>query len=56
VAKGYADLLDILMIDSEDQHLQSDVEKLGVKTVAANIRMNSLADKRRLAREVLALF
>jgi LPPG:FO 2-phospho-L-lactate transferase len=56
VAKGYADLLDVLMIDSEDQHLQSDVEKLGVKTVAANIRMNSLADKRRLAREVLALF
>lgn len=56
VAKGYADLLDVLMIDGEDQHLQSDVEKLGVKTVAANIRMNSLADKRRLAREVLALF
>lgn len=56
VAKGYADLLDVLMIDREDQHLQSDVENLGVKPVAANIRMNSLADKHRLAREVLALF
>jgi hypothetical protein len=44
------------MIDSEDQHLQSDVEKLGVKPFAANIRMNSLADKHRVACEVLALF
>ena len=56
VAKGYADLLDVLMIDSEDECFQNDIEKLGVKSVSANIRMNSLADKRRLARRVLALF
>ena len=55
VAKGYADLLDVLMIDTEDQYLQNDIEKLGVEPVSANIRMNSLADKQRLAREVLAL-
>ena len=55
VAKGYADLLDVLMIDSEDQYLQVDIEKLGVKPFSADIRMNSLADKQRLARQVLAL-
>ena len=55
VAKGYADLLDVLMIDREDQYLQDDIEQLGVKPVSANIRMNSLSDKQRLAREVLAL-
>ncbi|HET7394519.1 MAG TPA: 2-phospho-L-lactate transferase, partial [Candidatus Binatia bacterium] len=56
VAKAYADLLDLLIVDLEDQSLQSDIEKLGVKPVSANIRMNSLADKQRLARQVLALF
>ena len=55
VAKGYADLLDVLMIDREDQYLEGGIEKLGVKPVSANIRMNSLADKELLARQVLAL-
>lgn len=55
VAKGYADLLDVLMIDREDQYLQNDIKKLGVDPFSANIRMNSLADKQRLARQVLAL-
>ncbi len=55
VAKGYADLLDVLMIDSEDRYLQVDIEKLGVKPFSADIRMNSLADKQQLARQVLAL-
>ena len=55
VAKGYADILDVLMIDREDQYLQDDIDKLGVQPVSTNIRMNSLADKQRLAREVLAL-
>jgi LPPG:FO 2-phospho-L-lactate transferase len=56
VAKAYADLLDVLIIDSEDQYLQVEVEKLGVKPFSADIRMNSLADKQRVARQVLALF
>jgi LPPG:FO 2-phospho-L-lactate transferase len=55
VAKGYADLLDFLMIDPEDQYLQRDIERLGVKPVSANIRMTCLADKQRLARDLLAL-
>lgn len=55
VAKGYADLLDVLVIGIEDQELQAEIKKIGVKPVLANIRMNSTADKHRLAREVLAL-
>jgi LPPG:FO 2-phospho-L-lactate transferase len=55
VAKGYADLLDVLVIGTEDQELQADIKKIGVKPVTANIRMNSRSDKHRLAREVLAL-
>jgi hypothetical protein len=55
IAKAYADLLDLLIVDPEDQSLQSEIEKLGVKPVSADIRMNSLANKQRLARQVLAL-
>ena len=55
VAKGYDDFLDVLMIDREDQYLQDDIKKLGVEPFSADIRMKSLADKQRLARQVLAL-
>ena len=55
VAKGYADVLDVLVIGTEDQQSQADIKRIGVEPVVANIRMNSPADKRRLACEVLAL-
>lgn len=55
VAKAYADFLDRIMIAPEDRDLQERIEALGVKTVVSSIRMDSLADKRRIAREVLAL-
>ena len=32
------------------------IEKLGIRVMESSIRLSSLADKRRLAREVLALF
>lgn len=54
VAKAYVDFLDIMMVASEDRDLQESIEGLGVKTVVSSIRMDSLADKRRVAREVLA--
>jgi LPPG:FO 2-phospho-L-lactate transferase len=54
-AKSYADFLDQFVIDSEDEALKGKLERLGMKVVATSIRMKSLADKRRLAREVLAL-
>lgn len=55
VAKAYADLLDVLVIGREDHEHQADIEKFGIKPFSANVRMNSLHDKHRLAREVLAL-
>ena len=54
-AKGYADFLDQFVIDSDDKAVTNKLETLGIGVVATSIRMNSLADKRRLARRVLAL-
>ena len=56
VAKGYADFLDQFVIDSEDEALTSKLEALGIGVVVTSIRMKSLGDKQRLARQVLALF
>lgn len=55
VASGYEDFLDTLIIADEDRGLASQIERLCIKTAVTDIRMASLAEKRRLAREVLAL-
>ena len=54
-AKGYADFLDQFVIDSDDEALTNKLETLGIRVAATSIRMKSLADKRGLARQVLAL-
>ncbi len=54
-ARGYADFLDQFVIDGEDERWRGQFEALGIEVVATSIFMKSLADKRRLAREVLAL-
>ena len=56
VAKGYADFLDRFVIDSEDEALTNKLEALGIGVDVTSIRMKSLGDKQRLARQVLALF
>jgi LPPG:FO 2-phospho-L-lactate transferase len=56
VAKGYADFLDQFVIGREDENLRTKIESLGIKAAATSVIMKSLDDKRRLAREVLALF
>lgn len=55
VAKAYADFLDRIVVAPEDKALEEKIAALGIKTVAFPIRMDSLEDKRRVAREVLAL-
>jgi LPPG:FO 2-phospho-L-lactate transferase len=55
VAEGYRDLLKRFVIDTEDHDAKRRIENLGIRVVESSIRMPSLADKRRLAREVLAL-
>jgi LPPG:FO 2-phospho-L-lactate transferase len=55
VADGYRDLLNRFIIDREDHAAKGCIEKLGIRVVESSIRLSSLDDKRRLAREVLAL-
>jgi LPPG:FO 2-phospho-L-lactate transferase len=55
VADSYRDLLNRFVIDREDRELRRRIESLGIRVLETAIRMTSIADKRRLAREVLAL-
>jgi len=55
VAKAYADFLDFFLIAPEDQELEEKIDALGIKPVNRPIRIDSIDEKRRLAREVLAL-
>ena len=55
VARAYGDILDVFVVANEDQRLKAEIEELNIRAVATNIRMDDLAGKRRLAREVLAL-
>jgi LPPG:FO 2-phospho-L-lactate transferase len=55
VAEGYRDLLNRFIIDRDDHDSKGRIEKLGIRVVGGSIRLSSLDDKRRLAREVLAL-
>ena len=54
VARCYTEILDTLVIANEDRTFGPAVAALKVAPVYADIRMGSVADKRRLAREVLA--
>jgi LPPG:FO 2-phospho-L-lactate transferase len=54
VAQCYRDFVDTLLIAEEDKDKIARIEKLGLRAVTTAIRMVSLGDKRRLARQVLA--
>jgi LPPG:FO 2-phospho-L-lactate transferase len=55
VAECYDDFLDKLIVADEDRGWVSQIEKLHIEVILTDIRMRSLADKRRLAVEVLDL-
>jgi len=55
VAQVYADFLDRIVIAPEDENLKGRIEELGIKTSVFPIRMDSLEDKRRVARELLTI-
>jgi LPPG:FO 2-phospho-L-lactate transferase len=55
VARAFVDFLGVFIVADEDQRLKAAIEKLNIRAVTKDIRMNSFADKKRLAREVLAL-
>ncbi len=55
VANAYRDFLTLILIALEDSELMRKIEGLGIQTVTTSIRMESLDDRRRVARELLAL-
>jgi LPPG:FO 2-phospho-L-lactate transferase len=55
VAGCYADFLDTLLIADEDCPAVPAIEAVKVVPICTDIRMDDIAAKRRLAREVLAL-
>ena len=55
IAHYYQGLIDTLVIDSCDQHLQADIEALGIQVHVTNIWMKTPQDKERLMSEVAEL-
>jgi LPPG:FO 2-phospho-L-lactate transferase len=55
VAQAYQDFLDVLVFANEDAMLKTQIDERGIEPVVTDVRMNTSADKRRLASEVLAL-
>jgi LPPG:FO 2-phospho-L-lactate transferase len=53
VARAYADWLDVLIVDEQDRALAADVERTGVRAVAAPTIMSSRGVEVELARRVL---
>jgi len=55
VASAYRDFITLILIALEDSELMKKIEGLGIQTVTTSIRLESLDDRRRVARELLAL-
>src|SRR5579872_6909525 len=53
VARCYRDFLDVMVIDTQDAHLASDIEDLGIPTMVTNTIMSDMEAKRVLAENVL---
>ena len=55
VAREYRDICDVLVIDSQDRALASQVEEMGVTPLVTSTIMETEEDKIALARQILAL-
>lgn len=53
VAQHYADFVDYLAINKSDESMVHDINKLGVQTLVTDILMHDVADRGRLARELI---
>ena len=53
VARCYRDFLDVMVIDTQDAHLASDIEDLGIPTMVTNTIMSDMAAKKALAENML---
>lgn len=55
VARQYADICDVFVIDKQDTELANDIESLGMNVVVTDTVMNSKQDKVTLAKAILEL-
>src|SRR2546421_2167238 len=53
VARCYRDFLDVMIVDEQDDHLVSEIEDLGIPTIATNTIMRDEESKVALARKTL---
>ena len=53
VARCYRDFLDVMVIDTQDAHLASEIEDLGIPTMVTNTIMSDIAAKKALAANML---
>lgn len=53
VADHYRDFLDVIVIDTQDEKLKTDIEKLGIQTIVTNTIMKDKSAKKQLAQKVL---
>src|SRR5437868_7844941 len=53
VARCYRDFLDVMIVDEQDDHLVSEIEDLGIPTIATNTIMRDEESKAALARKTL---
>jgi len=53
LAKLYCDIVDTLIIHTSDENLKSDIEKLGIRCVVANILMRDSNEEKRLANHAI---
>lgn len=53
VASVYRDFVDVFVLDEVDAAIEPDIKEFGMRVVVANTVMNTLEDKRRLARRAL---
>jgi len=56
VAEMYRDFCDVFVLDARDADLRPQIEALGMRVAVTDTVMTTLADKQRLARELLSLF
>lgn len=54
VAKYYKEFLDVMIIDTADKELTSEIKQLGINVIVTNTLMKNLKIKKELARTVLA--
>ncbi len=56
IAKAYQNFLDLMIIDKQDEDLQKEITKLGIKSIVTNTIMKDKIAKKKLAQTVLSAY